>query len=121
MNKIKNVWDLDVFKLAHNLTLSIYGITVSFPKTEIYGLVSQMRRAASSIPMNIAEGASRNSRAEYKRYVSIAKGSAGEISYQVMLSRDLGYITNDVCNQLSDQYNRIGQMLTRLSQSLDSK
>jgi len=119
--KIKSVWDMDVFNLAHELTLKIYKITGNFPKIEIYCLASQMRRAAASIPMNIAEGASRNSKAEYKRFVSIAKGSAGEISYQIILSRDLGYINADTCKQLIESYNRVGQMLTRLTQSLEPK
>lgn len=119
--KIKSMWDMDVFKLAHELTLKIYKITGNFPKIEIYCLASQMRRAASSIPMNIAEGASRYFKAEYKRYVSIAKGSVGEISYQIILSRDLGYINSDISKDLIEDYNRIGQMLTRLIQSLESK
>ncbi|MGB3340780.1 MAG: four helix bundle protein [bacterium] len=115
---IRTVWDMNVFKLAHELTLEIYKITSKFPKIELYALASQMRRAASSIPMNIAEGAARNSRAEYRRFVSIAKGSAGEISYQIILSRDLGYIDPDNSKILSDNYDRIGRMLTRLIQSL---
>ncbi len=109
---------MDVFKLAHELTLKIYKITSKFPKIEIYALASQMRRAAFSIPTNIAEGAARNSRAEYRRFVSIAKGSAGEISYQIILSRDLGYIDPDNCRILIDDYNRVGRMLTKLIQSL---
>ncbi|NOR17602.1 four helix bundle protein [candidate division WOR-3 bacterium] len=117
-SRIKSVWDMDVFKLAHELTLKIYKITSKFPKIEIYALASQMRRAAFSIPTNIAEGAARNSRAEYRRFVSIAKGSAGEISYQIILSRDLGYIDSDNCRILIDDYNRVGRMLTRLIQSL---
>jgi four helix bundle protein len=115
---IDGVWDMDVFKLAHELTLKIYRITSKFPKIELYALASQMRRAASSIPMNIAKGAARNSRAEYRRFASIAKGSAGEISYQVILSRDLGYIDQDKSKILLDNYNRVSKMLTRLIQSL---
>ena len=121
MKRIRNVWDMDVFKLAHELTLRIYMTTRDFPKYELYALVSQMRRAASSIPMNIAEGASRNSRAEYRRFVAIAKGSVGEISYRIILSRDLGYIKNDDMDELIDGYDRVGRMLTRLSQSLEKK
>jgi len=117
-SRIKSVWDMDVFKLAHELTLKIYKITSKFPKIEIYALASQMRRAAFSILTNIAEGAARNSKAEYRRFVSIAKGSAGEISYQIILSRDLGYIDPDNCRILIDDYNRVGRMLTRLIQSL---
>ncbi len=110
---------MDVFKLAHELTLYIYKITRDFPRFELYSLVSQMRRSASSIPMNIAEGATRNSRAEYRRFVSMARGSVGEISYQVILSKDLGYISKDNSDKLVEGYDRVGRMLTRLTQSLE--
>ena len=119
--KVRSIWDMDVFKLAHMLTIDIYKITKEFPKVEIYSLVSQMRRAASSIPMNLAEGAARNSRAEYRRFACIAKGSVGEISYQILLSRDLDYIETSISKRLLDSYNRVGKMLTRLIQSLESK
>lgn len=112
---------MDVFKLAHLLTINIYKITKKYPRIEIYSLVSQMRRAASAIPMNLAEGAARNSRAEYRRFTCIAKGSVDEISYQVILSRDLFYINTQTAERLIDDYNRVGRMLTRLIQSLESK
>lgn len=121
MKKIRNVWDMDVFKLAHELTLFVYRITRDFPRFELYSLVSQMRRSASSIPMNIAEGAARNSRAEYRRFVSMARGSAGEISYQVILSKDLGHISQNNSDKLVEGYNRVGRMLTRLTQSLEKE
>ncbi len=110
---------MDVFKLAHELTLQIYRITRNFPRFELYSLVSQMRRAASSIPTNIAEGAARNSRAEYRRFVSMANGSVGEISYQIILSKDLGYMDTADSENLFDSYDRVGKMLTRLAQSLE--
>ncbi|MDH4209988.1 MAG: four helix bundle protein [candidate division WOR-3 bacterium] len=119
--KIKNVWDMDVFKLAHVLTLQVYEKTRTFPRFELYSLISQMRRAASSVPMNIAEGAARNTRLEYRRFVSIAKGSVGEISYQIILSRDLGYLTNNDSDDLLKAYDRVGMMLTRLAHSLAQK
>ncbi len=119
--EIRNVWDMDVFKLAHELTLRMYKETRAFPRFELYSLVSQMRRAASSIPMNIAEDAARNSMAEYRRFTSMAKGSVGEISYQIILSRDLGYINIDGSDDLTDAYDRVGMMLTRLAQSLEKK
>jgi four helix bundle protein len=121
MKKIRNVWDMDVFKLAHELTLYIYKMTRGFPRFELYSLVSQMRRSASSIPMNIAEGAARNSRAEYRRFVSMARGSVAEISYQVILSRDLDYMSEDNSDKLIEGYDRVGKMLTRLTQSLEKK
>ena len=121
MKKIRNVWDMDVFKLTHELTLRIYKLTREFPRFELYSLVSQMRRATSSIPMNIAEGAARNSRAEYRRFVSMAKGAVGEISYQIILSKDLGYINISESDKVLDDYDRVGMMLTRLAQSLEKK
>jgi len=119
--KIENVWDMDVSKLAHALTLRIYKRNHAFPKFELYSLVSQMSRAASSIPMNIAEGAARNTKPEYRRFVSIAKGSVGEVLYQIILSRDLGYLNSKDSDNLLDGYNRVGMMLTRLVQSLEKK
>lgn len=119
--KIRNVWDMDVFKLAHELTLRIYKETRAFPRFELYSLVSQMRRAASSIPMNIAEDAARNSRGEHRRFTSTAKGSVGAISYQIILSRDLGYISIDGSDDLTEAYDRVGMMLKRLARSLEKK
>lgn len=119
--KIKSIWDMDVFKLAHLLTIKVYKITKKYPKFEIYALVSQMRRAASAIPMNLAEGAARNSKAEYRRFACIARGSVGEISYQILLSRDLCYIDTKTAERLINDYNRVGRMLTGLIQSLESK
>ena len=120
MRKITNVEELDVFKLAHTLALKIYNVSKDFPKEEVYGLVSQIRRAASSIPANLAEGANRNSKAEYKRFVSIAKGSAGEIYYQLLLAKDLGYLKQEDFKQLRDDYFRVLQMLEKLIQSLNT-
>src|SRR4030042_6946246 len=90
---INRVQDLDVFKLSHPLTLEIYKLTKKFPPEEKFGLSSQMRRSAYSIPVNIVEGASRLGTKEYRQFVGIARGSLGEISYQLLLSRDLDYIS----------------------------
>jgi len=92
---IKRAQDMDVFKLSHSLTLEIYKVTVKFPTEERYGLTAQMRRSAYSIPVNIVEGSSRLSKKEYRQFIGIARGSASEITYQLLLSRDLGYITED--------------------------
>src|SRR3990172_5146489 len=83
MNKINSVEELDVFKLAHELTVEIYKITKEFPKEEVYGLVSQMRRAASSVPSNLAEGSNRNTSAEYKHFVGIARESAVLLGFEL--------------------------------------
>ena len=115
---MESVEDLDVFKLAHKMVLAIYQITKNFPEDEKFGLISQMRRAAYSIPMNLAEGASRLHRKEYRHFVGIAKGSAGEVKYQVRLAKDLGYMDPGKYPEIRSQYERISQMLTGLAKSL---
>lgn len=110
--------DLDVFKLSHSLVLKIYELTKKFPTSEKFGLITQMRRAATSIPTNLMEGAHRVSRKEFEYFVSIAKGSCGEIKYQIFISRDLSYLNNDKYNELKMEYERISMMLTKLYQSL---
>lgn len=115
---MKSVEELDVFKLAHELALNIYKITVKFPREETFHLVSQMRRAASSVGMNLVEGSMRLNSREFRQFVGIARGSAAEVSYQLLLARDLGYLNQDVYSELRKNYDRVGQMLTRLAQSL---
>jgi len=116
---MKKVEDLDVFKLSHSLVLEIFETTKSFPEEEKFGLISQMRRAAYSVPMNLMEGAHRLSSREYRRFVGIARGSAGEMKYQLLLVKDLRYVSEDqYCNLLAN-YERVSQMLTKLSKSLE--
>ncbi len=116
---MKSIEELDVFKLAHALTLKVYEVTASFPKEETFGLVSQMRRAASSVGMNLAEGAMRLNSREYRHFVGIVRGSTAEVSYQPLLAKELGYISPERYGELRSSYDRVGQMLTRLSQSLN--
>lgn len=118
---MKSVEELDVFILAHELTLKIYRVTVKFPKEEYLNLVSQMRRAASSVGMNLVEGSMRLNSREFRQFVGIARGSAAEVSYQLLLARDLGYLQNDVYHELRSSYDRVGQMLTKLAQSLGKR
>ncbi len=115
----KTVQELDVFKLSHSLSLEIFDITKSFPDEERFGLISQMRRAAYSVPMNLMEGAHRLSSKEYRQFVGIARGSTGEVKYQLLLCRDLRYISGDQYSGLISQYERVGQMLTKLAKSLN--
>jgi four helix bundle protein len=82
---------LRAFELADEVVLMIYRITSDFPKEELYGLTSQMRRAAVSVASNIVEGCARNSQAEYLRFLTVAFGSLRELHYQLSLSRRLGY------------------------------
>ena len=115
---MKKVEELDVFKLSHSLTLEAFKVTKAFPEEEKFGLISQMRRAAYSIPMNLMEGAHRLSSKEYRQFVGIAKGSAGEIKYQLLLVRDLGYISEEKYSDLVSSYERVSQMLTKLAKAL---
>ena len=116
----RRVEDLEVFKLAHALVLRIYEITQQFPRQEMFGMVAQLRRAAASIPANLAEGAGRLNRAEYRQFVGISKGSTSEISYHLLLARDLELLSHAEYQRLRDDYIRVGQMLTRLAQALSS-
>lgn len=88
---MRDFQQLEFWQRSHRLTLQVYHLTKSFPKEEVYGLASQMRRSASSIPTNIAEGCGRHS-TELKRFLIIAAGSTSELQYQFILSKDLGYI-----------------------------
>jgi len=110
--------ELDVFKLSHELTLKTYKITTNFPDEEKFGLISQMRRSSSSVPTNLMEGGHRFSKNEYKHFVSISRGSAGEMKYHLLLSKDLGFIQEDVYRALKDGYDRVSMMLTKLYGSL---
>jgi four helix bundle protein len=92
---------LDVWRKAYQLTLSVYEVTRSFPKEEVYGLTSQIRRAAISIPSNIAEGCVRDSSAELARFLRIAMGSACELEFQLMLSHDLEMMESEVYQRIN--------------------
>lgn len=118
MDNVRSVYDLEVFKLAHGLVLEIYKQTKKMPKDEIYGLSSQMQRAAVSIGANLSEGANKGSRAEFRRYVNNAKGSTGELIYHLLVAKDLKYLPSDEWQHLSDEYNKVIRMLEKLSQSL---
>jgi four helix bundle protein len=116
---MKRVEDLDVFKLSHSLAIEIFNLTKNLPKEEKFGLITQMRRASYSIPMNIMEGANRLSPKEYRQFVGIAKGSAGEVRYQLLLVKDLRFIPEEVYSSLAPKYERVSQMLTKLAKSLE--
>jgi len=116
---MKKVEELDVFKLSHSLALDIFELTKAFPEEEKFGLISQMRRADYSIPMNLMEGAHRLGSKEYRQFVGISRGSAGEIKYKLLLVKDLNYITEDQYSHLNEKYERVSQMLTNLAKSLN--
>jgi four helix bundle protein len=102
---------LKVWVKSHDLTLGLYTATTGFPKTEMYGLTSQMRRSSSSIPMNIAEGCGCASDAAFGRFLQIAMGSASELEYQLLLARDLGFLPTSEYEGLNDSVSEVKRML----------
>ncbi|MBA4406138.1 hypothetical protein C0389_02570 [bacterium] len=105
---------LKVWERAHNLALNLYKLTKSFPKEELYGITSQLRRAVISIPTNIAEGSGKQTEKEFARYLSIAAGSASETEYLIILSKDLKFIKESVAADLIIEINEIKKMLNAL-------
>jgi four helix bundle protein len=118
---MKDFRNLKVWEKAHQLALALYTLTESFPRQEVFGLASQIRRAASSIPSNIAEGCGRQGDAELARFCIIARGSAAELEYQLLLARDLKLILPRDYEKLSDQTVEIKRMLTVLVQKLTAE
>ena len=104
----KNFQDLVVWQKAHQFVLSVYGYSKSFPKHELYGLTSQLRRSAVSIPANIAEGFKKKTRPEKARYLNIAQGSLEETRYYLILTEDLDYGNNPL---LKDQLEEVSKLL----------
>lgn len=111
---IKNFYDLRVWQDAHRLTLDIYAITKNFPKEELFGLVSQIRRSASSVPSNIAEGFGRFHYKDKIHFYITARASGVELYNHVLLSRDLNYITQDVALGICEQVDLVSRQLNGL-------
>jgi len=107
-----------IWKLSHDLTLDIYKLTHGFPKEELYGLTSQIRRASSSIPTNISEGCGRDSDEEFNRFLTIALGSACETEYLIILAKDLTYVEDNQSNILIERVNLIKSKIYQLKQKL---
>jgi four helix bundle protein len=110
--------NLKVWDKAHALTLDVYKASKSFPREEMYGLTSQMRRASVSIGANIAEGACRGGDVDFARFLQIAVGSASELEYHLLLARDLELLKASDYRQLSDEAVELKRMLTSLMQKL---
>lgn len=115
---MRNFKELKVWQKSHQLTLAVYKATSAFPKEEVYGLTSQIRRASASIAANIAEGCGRNGEAELGRFLHIAMGSASELEYHLLLSHDLGLIKATEYEQLSNEVTEVKRMLTVFIQKL---
>lgn len=118
---LRNYKELNVWQKAYKLTLEIYRITKIFPKDELYGLTSQVRRAAVSVPSNIAEGYGRKTTPEYIQALYIAYGSICELETQISLAGDLGYIKIEDMNKLFDDMGEVERMLKALIRSLGMK
>jgi four helix bundle protein len=110
--------DLKVWQKGHDVALTAYRETATFPKEELYGLTSQIRRAAASIPANIAEGCGRQSEAELARFMSIATGSAFELDYHMLLARDLGLLSPECYEALHGKVDELRRMLNAFLQKL---
>ena len=115
---MRNFKNYEVWKLSHELTLDIYNVTANYPNSEKYQIISQMQRAAYSIPSNISEGCGRKSDKDFNRFLQIALGSAHELEYFVLLSKDLNFINDEVYTRLDKKINLIKKRIYALSQKL---
>jgi four helix bundle protein len=118
---MKDFKELKVWHKAYTVSLAVYEKSRSFPKEEIYGLRSQLRRAAVSIGANIAEGCGRRSDGEFVRFLQIARGSASELEHHLLLARDLKFLNRDVHADLEKQVVEVQRMLTSLVTAIDRK
>ena len=115
---MSNFKELGVFWDAHRLTLEVYRICRGFPPIERYGLAAQMRRAAGSIPTNLAEGSGRSTPADFARFVDVASGSLHELEYQIMLAHDLGYLSGGQYTDIDGRVSAVGRQLNGLRRAL---
>ncbi len=113
--------ELKVWERSHALVMTLYRLSARFPEDEYFGLVSQLRRAAASVPTNIAEGSKRQGALDYARFLNIAEGSLSETEYLVMLSRDLGYIGLDDATALLVEIEEIARMLFALRTKVEQR
>jgi four helix bundle protein len=117
-SKIKNFRDLDVWRLGMEIVVDVHKCTKGFPKEEMYGLVSQMRRAALSIPSNVAEGFNRYHNKEYRQFLYIALGSCAELETQMEISLLLGYITETIRDGMIEKLDHESRMVRNLIKCL---
>ena len=115
---MKDFRTLKVWEKSHQLTLSVYDKTRQFPREELFGLASQIRRSCSSIPANIAEGCGRSTDPDFSRFLQIAFGSANELEYHLILARDLQYLTiedhADIANDLTEVKKMIASLIAKI-------
>jgi four helix bundle protein len=112
---VQDFRQLKVWQKAHEIVLSVYRVTSTFPKDELYGLTSQLRRCSVSVPANIAEGCGRRGDVEFGRFLQIAFSSAGELEYHLLLARDLGLLPTQAYDPLASDVTEVKKMLGRLT------
>ncbi|RQV97364.1 four helix bundle protein [bacterium] len=117
--KLENFKDLRIWQKGIEIVKETYCLTETFPQKEQYGLISQMRRAAVSIPSNIAEGFKRRHNKEFKQFLYIALGSAAEIETQVIIAKELSYIKTEDVAMMTEHLDHLGKMITSLIQKMD--
>jgi four helix bundle protein len=115
---LKDFKEQVVWQKSHRLTLDVYQATKAFPRDELYGLTSQIRRACSSIPANIAEGCGRDGDAELARFLQISMGSASELEYHLLLAHDLKFLSDPDYTRLNQEATELKQMLTKFIKKL---
>jgi four helix bundle protein len=118
---VKDFRELKVWEKGHNLTLTAYRLTSGFPKEELFGLVSQIRRCSASIPANIAEGCGRVGNSELHRFLQIACGSVSELEYHFLLAKDLGYISDSMHKSVHKDVLDLKRMLVALTRKVGSE
>ena len=118
---MNNYKELIVWKKAIDLVIEVYKLTDNFPNNEQFGLTSQIRRAAVSVPSNIAEGAGRRSSKEFEHFLSISLGSCFELETQIIISQELKYINSDNCNVFEQLISEVQKMIRGLQKSLQPK
>lgn len=113
-----NIKELKIWNKSIDLAVKVYEISAGFPSDERFGLVSQTRRSAVSIPSNISEGAGRNTKGEFRQFLGIANGSSYELQTQMVIANRLGFIDSDVCNDVLDNIDEIQKMNYNLQKTL---
>lgn len=118
---MRNYRDLEVWKISHKLTLELYAASKKFPKDEMFGLTSQLRRATVSIGANLAEGCGRRTTPEFARFIRIAMGSASELDYHLLLCRDFDFVSHEFYERSSKELVRMRKMLSALLSSVEAQ
>ncbi len=121
MNNTKSFSDLIVWQKSYKLCVEVYKVSKEFPSQENFGLISQIRRCSVSIPSNIAEGYARKNRKEYIQFLYMANGSLAELQTQLMLSKDIGYLNENIYNVLYSLSQEVGRMLWKMIVGLRQK